>query len=121
VHRQRPFLFLAEGVFMYFKEVQVKSLIRMLHERFPEAELVFDAYSPFLRWSHNIKVTRTRIGSPLHWDLKHPQELERWSDGIRLLDERYPFQYPEPRLRGALKMRLVPFLATGIGIFHYQL
>jgi len=121
VYRQRPFLFLAEGVFMYFKGDQVKRLVLTLHDRFPEAELVFDAYSPFLRWSHNIKVTRTRIGSPLHWGLKHPQELERWSDGIHLLDERYPFQYPEPRLRGALKMRLVPFLSTGIGIFHYQL
>ena len=121
VHRQRPFLFLAEGVFMYFKGAQVKSLVLTLHDCFPGAELVFDAYSPFLRWSHNIKVARTRIGAPLHWALKHPQDLEGWSDGIRLLDERFPFQYPEPRLRRALKVRLVPFLSTGIGVFHYQL
>lgn len=29
-HRQRPFLFMAEGVFMYFKEAQVKSLVLKL-------------------------------------------------------------------------------------------
>jgi len=128
-HRQRPVLFLAEGVFMYFDEAQVKSLVLTMKEHFPGAELVFDAYSPFLRWSHNVKVARTRIGAPLRWALKHPQDLERWSDpstslragGIRLLDERFPFQYPEPRLRRALKVRLVPFLATGIGVFRYQL
>jgi len=128
-HRQRPVLFLAEGVFMYLYEAQVRSLVLTLREHFPGAELVFDAYSPFLRWSHNVKVARTRIGAPLHWALKHPQDLERWSDpstslragGIRLLDERFPFQYPEPRLRRALKVRLVPFLATGIGVFRYQL
>jgi len=120
-HRQRPVLFLAEGVFEYFDEAQVKSLVLTMKEHFPGAELVFDAFSPFLRWAHNIKVTRTRIGAHLHWSLKHGQDLERWSDGIRLLDERFPFQDPEPRMRRALKVRLVPFLATAIGVFHYQL
>jgi O-methyltransferase involved in polyketide biosynthesis len=128
-HRQRPFLFLAEGVFMYFEETQVKSLVLTLHDRFPGAELVFDAFSPFLCRAHNRKVTRTGIGAHLHWALKHSQDLERWSDpstsvragGIRLLDERYPFQYPEPRMRRALFVLLIPFLAKAFGVFHYQL
>ena len=121
VHRQRPFLFLAEGVFMYFQGVQVKWLVMTLHDRFPGAELVFDAFSPFMRWAHNFKVTRTRVGAYLHWALKHPQDLERWSDGIRLLDECFPFQFPEPRMRRALMALLIPFLAKAFGVFHYQL
>jgi O-methyltransferase involved in polyketide biosynthesis len=121
VHQQRPFLFLAEGVFMYFEEAQVKSLVLTLRDRFPGAELVFDAFSPIMRWGHNIRVTRTRVGAYLHWGLKHGQDLERWSNGVRLLDERFPYQYPEPRMRNALKMRLFPFLATGMGVFRYQL
>ncbi len=120
-HQQRPFLFLAEGVFMYFTEAQVKSLVQTLCERFPGAELVFDAFSPFMRWAHNFKVTRTGIGAHLHWALKHPQDLEQWHSGIRLLDERYPFQAPEPRIRRAWKIRIVPFLATAIGVFRYQI
>jgi O-methyltransferase involved in polyketide biosynthesis len=127
--RQRPFLFLAEGGFMYFEEAQVKWLVLTLRDHFPGAELVFDAFSPFMRWAHNFKVTRTGIGAHLHWALKHGQDLERWSDpstslragSIRLLDERFPFQYPEPRMRRALQMRLFPFLATAIGVFHYRL
>jgi O-methyltransferase involved in polyketide biosynthesis len=129
VHSQRPFLFLAETVFVYFTEAQVKSLVLTLREHFPGAELVFDAFSPFMRWAHNVKVTRTRVGAYLHWGLKHGQDLERWRDpsaslgtgGIRLLDERFPFQYPAPRIRNALMMRLFPFLATAVGVFHYQL
>ena len=120
-HHQRPFLFLAEGVFMYFKAAQVKSLVLRLRDRFPGAELVFDAFSPIMRWGHNIRVTRTGVGAYLHWALKRAQDLERWSDGIRLLEERFPFQYPEPRMRRALQMRLFPFLATAIGVFHYHL
>jgi O-methyltransferase involved in polyketide biosynthesis len=126
-HHQRPFLFLAEGVFMYFEEVQVKSLVLTLCDRFPGAELVFDAFSPIMRWGHNVRVTRTRVGAYLHWALKHSRDLEQWSGGsrtggsIRLLDERFPFQYSEPRMRRALKMRLFPFIATAVGVFHYQL
>jgi len=125
-HHQRPFLFLAEGVFMYFEETQVKSLVLTLRDRFPGAELVFDAFSPFMRRAHNNKVNRTGIGAHLHWALKHGQDLERWGAasptgaGIRLLDERYPFQHPEPRLRRPLMLPLIPFLAKAIGVFHYQ-
>ncbi len=125
MHKDRPFLFLAEGVFMYFSETQVKALVTMMHEHFPGAELVFDAFSPFMRWAHNVKVTRTGVGAYLHWGLKHGQDLEGWSEPgagcIRLLDERYPFQYPVPRMRRALKMRLFPFLKTAICVYHYQL
>jgi methyltransferase (TIGR00027 family) len=126
-HHQRPFLFLAEGVFMYFTEAQVKSLVLTLRDRFPGAELVFDAFAPFLYRAHNRKVTRTGIGAHLHWSLKRPQDLERWSGvsgtgvGIRLLDERFPFQYPEPRMRRSLMVLLIPFLAKAFGVFQYQL
>jgi O-methyltransferase involved in polyketide biosynthesis len=121
VHRSRTILFLAEGVFMYFEEAQVKSLVLTLRDRFLGAELVFDAFSPFMRWAHNFKVTRTGIGAYLHWALKRGRDLERWGAGIHLLDEQFPFQYPEPRMRRALQMRIFPFLATAIGVFHYQL
>ena len=40
VHATRPFLFLAEGVFPYFEEAQVKRLFLTLMQRFPGAELV---------------------------------------------------------------------------------
>jgi hypothetical protein len=98
-----------------------------LCDHFPGAELVFDAFSPIMRWGHNVRVTRTRVGAYLHWALKNGRDLERWSAasstgaGIRLLDERFPFQYPEPRMRRALQMRIFPFLATAVGVFHYQL
>jgi methyltransferase (TIGR00027 family) len=129
VRRQRPFLFLAEGVFMYLEEAQVKSLVPTLKEHFPGAELVFDAFSPFFVWSNNRRVTLTKIGARCHWALRHGKDLEGWSDpstslragGIRLLDERFPFQYPEPRLGRARLVRHVPFFAKMIGVYHYQL
>jgi len=120
-HRQRPFLFLAEGVLMYLEEAQVKSLVLTLQEHFPGAELAFDTFSPFLSWANNLRVTLTKVGARSHWALKDSKDLERWGDGIRLLDERFPYQYPEPRLARALAVRHNPFFARAIGVFHYQL
>jgi len=40
---------------------------------------------------------------------------------LRLLDQWYYFDKPEPRLRAFGWMRLIPFLARSTGIFHYRL
>jgi len=129
VYRQRPFLFLAEGVLMYLEKAQVKSLVLTMKEHFPGAELVFDTFSPFLSWANNLRVTLTKVGARSHWALRDSKELEKWGDpsalrrtgGIYLLDERFPYQYPEPRLGRALAVRHNPLFARAIGVFHYQL
>jgi len=123
VHRKRPFLFLAEGVFMYFEEAQVKSLVLMLREHFPGAELVFDAFSPFLVRANNLRlrISRTGIGARYHWGLKRGKDLEGWGEGICLLDEWFPFDHPEPRLAHVQWVRHIPLLAKVMGIFHYRL
>jgi O-methyltransferase involved in polyketide biosynthesis len=120
---QRPLLVLAEGVFMYFEETQVKSLVRRLRDRFPGAELVFDAFSPFLVRMNNFrfKVSRTTINARYNWGLKHGRDLEGWGEGITLLGEWFPFDCPEPRLAHIQWMRHIPLLAKVMGIFHYRL
>ena len=123
VHRHRPFLILAEGVFMYFEEAQVRSLVLMLRDHFPGAELVFDAFSPFLVRANNLrlKISRTKIGARYYWGLKRGKDLEKWGDGICLLDTWFPFDRPEPRLAHVQWVRYIPLLAKVMGIYHYRL
>ncbi len=121
VHRQRPFLFLAEGVFMYFEESQVKALVLALCGRFPGAELVFDAFSPFLVRANNLRFKLSNMGARYHWGLARGQDLENWGEGIHLLEVWWPFDRPEPRLAKVEWVRHVPFLAKVLGIFHYRL
>jgi len=121
VHRPRPFLFLAEGVLMYFEEAQVKSLFLTLCDHFPGAELVCDAFSPFIVWANNLRLARTKIGARYHWGLRRGRDVERWGDGICLLDEWFPFSRPEPRLAHVQWVRYIPLLAQVMRIFHYRL
>ncbi len=123
VSQRRPVLILAEGVLMYFKEEQIKSLVLTVRDRFAGAELVFDAFSPFLVRMNNFRfrVSRTRMTARYNWGLKRPKDLEGWGDGISLLSEWYPLDQTEPRLAHIQWMRRVPFLAKVMGIFRYRL
>jgi O-methyltransferase involved in polyketide biosynthesis len=123
IHSDRPFLFLAEGVFMYFPEALVRTLVLALRDRFPGAELVCDAFSPFLVRANNLKfkLSGTKIGLHYYWGLSNGKDVEKWGDDISLLDDWFIFDHPEPRLDHIKWMRHIPLMARVIGIFHYRL
>jgi O-methyltransferase involved in polyketide biosynthesis len=127
VHSTRPFLFLAETVFIYFTETQVKSLVLSLHDHFPGAELVFDGWRPFEVWLGNRYLSNSVYAGLMQWGLYRGQEIESWgvtsstSAGIRLLDEWGFFDQPEPRLASYRWMAPLFRLFKPMRIFHFQI
>ena len=124
---QGPFLFLAEGVFMYFTEAQVKSLVLTLRDLFPGAELVFDALSPIHAWRHNLQIHTFKVADQVYWGVWRGQEIESWGSSspaggrIRLLDEWGFFDRPEPRLAHNRWLRPIEALVRTIRIYHFRL
>jgi O-methyltransferase involved in polyketide biosynthesis len=126
-HGRRPFLFLAEGVFMYLERAQVKSLVVSLREHFPGAELVFDAYSPIHLLVSNLQTAR--FGLQINWGIWHGQEIERWGEpstslragGVCLLDEWSYLDAPEPRVARLRWLSLIESLFRTMRIYHFQL
>ena len=129
VHRGRPFLFLAEGVFTYFTEAQVKSLVLTLRDHFPGAELVFDGWRPFEVWLGNRYLSGSLYAGLMRWGFWRGQEIEKWGDpstslragGIRLLDEWGLFDRPEPRLERFRWLAPIFRLFKPMRIYHFQL
>lgn len=123
IYRQNPVLFLAEGVFMYFEEEQVKSLVLSLRDNFPGAELVCDAFSPYIVRANNLRfrISGTKLSARYHWGLRNGRDIESWGDEICLLDQWGIFDQPEPRLPYPRWMRHIPLIANAIRIFHYRL
>jgi O-methyltransferase involved in polyketide biosynthesis len=121
VHSQRPFLFLAETVFVYFMEAQVKSLVLRLRDHFPGAELVFDGWTPFLVrvGNRHFSLSSSKFAGLLRWGLQRGQELEGWGDGIHLLGEWGFFDQPEPRLAPIRRLRHIKSLTHRI--YHFRL
>jgi O-methyltransferase involved in polyketide biosynthesis len=106
-HRLRPFLFIAEGVLPYFEESLVRSLVLMLQEHFPGAELVCDAHTPFVIWTDNLQLAFSKLNARLRWGLKHGKDIEGWGDNISMLEEWYYFGTDEPRVRPYRWMRQI--------------
>jgi len=121
VHSARRFLFLAETVFVYFKEEQVKSLVLMLRNHFPGAELVFDGWRPFEIWLGNRYLTNSTFAGLMQWGFWRGQEIEGWGDGIHLLDEWGFFDQPEPRMARFRWMAPLFRLFKPMRIFHFRL
>jgi O-methyltransferase involved in polyketide biosynthesis len=118
---RRPVLFLAETVFVYFTETQVKSLVLRLREHFSCAELVFDGWRPFEVWLGNRFLAHSLFAGLMRWGLWRGQEIEGWGKDIHLLDAWNFFDQPEPRLDAYRWMAPLFRLFKPMRIFHFQL
>ncbi len=120
-HSQRPFLFLAENVFVYFMEAQVKSLVLRLRDHFPGAELVFDGWRPFFVWLGNLQLSSSKFAGLLHWGFWRSQTIESWGEGIHLVDQWGFFDQPEPRMDSFRWIAPIFRLFKPMCLYHFQL
>lgn len=116
-----PMIFLAEGVFPYFTTADVKSVIRKIREFSPGSELVLDGHKGYLLAADNAQLMLGGLKAQMRWNLNNPREVEKWGENIRLLDEWYYFDDPEPRMKLHRWMTIVPGLSKSSGVFHYRL
>ncbi len=121
VHSQRHFLFLAENVFVYFMEAQVKTLVLKLRDHFPGAELVFDGWTPFFVWLGNLQLSRSKFAGLLRWGFWRSQTLEGWGEGIHMLGQWGFFDQPEPRLGSYWWIAPIFRLLKPMRVFHFLL
>ena len=120
-HSPRPCLLLAETVFVYFTEAQVRSLVLKLRDHFPGAELVFDGWRPFEVWLGNRYLSGSLFAGLMRWGFWRGQEIEGWGAGIRMLDEWGFFDRPESRMDRFRWMAPIFRLFKPMRIFHFQL
>ena len=116
-----PLLLISEGVFMYFEESSIKTLVFKLREKFQHVDLICDAMTPLMIKIDNLHLVFTKMKARLKWGLPRAKDLESWAPGIRLLEEFYYFDSAEPRLGLMNLMRFIPLFAKSSGIFHYKL
>lgn len=88
-----PWLFVAEAVFLYFPEHQVREFLDQLAARFPGSIVLLDTGSARMRDSMDKNASMKRVSARMKWACDDPRELENW--GLALLDSR-TFVYPQP-------------------------
>ena len=92
IGKEHSVLFIAAGVFYYFREPEIRQFILSLCRCFPGSEMFFDIASPMGVRVANKKVIRDGgmdATAMLQWGIGSPGDIERWDPHIRVSDA-YP-------------------------------
>ncbi|MFC2129284.1 class I SAM-dependent methyltransferase [Bacteroidota bacterium] len=126
---RKDVLFIAEGVFMYLQETEVKALFLEMYEKFPGSEIVCEVFnSMWLKdwWKKMMKIKLQReldLGEDamFHFGIKDSFEIETWKDGFKLLGDWSYFDSSEKKLGFMRLFRNVKFFRYTQWTIHYRL
>jgi methyltransferase (TIGR00027 family) len=88
VPRDRPGLFIAEGVLHYLAETNVKALLNAVVAHFPGGQMIFDICNTMI-----VKRTGSNVGgtgATYKWGLDDPQDIRRLEPKLELVREFRP-------------------------------
>ena len=120
-HPQGRFIFVFEGVLMYFEEAQVRNVLTGLATRFHLSEVLFDVVSP-MQCKDSLQHPAVKaLGARFVWGAGNAKEIEAWSANIKYVDITYYMN--QHRLRWGLLGNLIgllPAIAKGARILHFR-
>ncbi len=88
VPRDRPGLFIAEGVLHYLSEAEVKALLNAVVDHFPGGQMIFDICNSMI-----VKRTGSNVGgtgATYKWGLDDPQDIRQLEPKLELIKEFRP-------------------------------
>lgn len=91
----RPYLFVAETVFIYLTEPEVKAALAQIAANFPGAMIAFDTASLEAISRENQDHARLKLAARGTWACEDPRDIERWNIGLRLVESRSLLDVPE--------------------------
>jgi O-methyltransferase involved in polyketide biosynthesis len=124
-----PFLFMAEGVFMYLDGEDVRSLVLEIKKNFPGSELVCEVENSFWLGPLTNKMVAYKLQRQFHLGkdalfrsgIRDSREMEQWQGGIQFLDDWSYFDSDEKKL-GLLRLfRYIGWLRKTQWTVHYRL
>lgn len=91
-----PYLFVAETVFIYLQEQQVKAALSQIAADFPCLNIAFDTASRKAVNGGNKDFVRRKMAARFAWACDDPHEIENWNIGFRLVESRTLVDVPDP-------------------------
>ena len=108
---EQPVILLAEGVFMYCLESDVRSLFHEIHCRIPGAEMAFEVFSSKWLKGWKRKVFEFKLRKQLkfgkeasfQFGIADSDEIETWSEHYDFIEDWSYFDVIKPNARDALR------------------
>ncbi len=129
LRHQGPFLFMAEGVFMYLDGEAVRSLVLEIQKKFPGSELVCEVVNSVWLRSPLKKMLDYKLQRQVHIGkdamfrsgIRDGREMEQWHSGIQFLDEWSYFDSDEKKLGWLKILRHIELIRKTQWTVHYRL
>lgn len=87
-HAGAQFMFIAEGVLMYFTKEQVCTLLNAITERFHEGEVSFDVCGPMMAKRGVRPDSMQNFQAQIRCGIESGHEVEQWNQHLRLIEQR---------------------------------
>lgn len=124
-----PFLFIAEGVFMYLDGDDVRSLVLAIKKTFPSSELVCEVENSLWLGPLTKKILEYKLqhqchlgtGAMFRSGIRDSREMEQWQSGIQFLDEWSYFDSDEKKLGWLRLLRYIGWIRKTQWTVHYRL
>jgi O-methyltransferase involved in polyketide biosynthesis len=107
----RPYCFVAEAVFIYLTEQEVKAALAQITANFPGATIAFDTATLEVMNRANKDHARRNLGARFAWACEDPKQIERWNIGLRLVESNIPDSL---RSRLPLLVRVALYVLAGL-------
>lgn len=123
--KEKPVLLIAEGLMIYLKEEEVKSIVQTFHQNLthPDNEMVFDVCSPTIQKNSEKHEALRKTNARLQWGIpmKEVNKIEQWGKGIKLLSK-YHYSGQLVRGLGFLNLkRLLPPENKGYAVLWFKM
>ncbi len=121
IPKTKPILFIAEGLFMYFTEEEVKSILKNIADHFPDSEMILEAMSPFIAKNSNKHADVKKYDAVFKWGIKSGKEIDHWNTGAKFISEYFYNRHLDKMpLMLRVMYRLFPFFRTSMKIVHLK-
>jgi O-methyltransferase involved in polyketide biosynthesis len=106
----KPVLIIAEGLFMFFMEDELRPLFNALVKRFLAAEMLFEMLPPFAvgRSKYHDSLNKIEGQTEFKWGLKKSRDMEKWNTHIKFLEEWNYLEFHKKRWKSLRFMLLIP-------------
>ncbi|MEM7759873.1 MAG: class I SAM-dependent methyltransferase [Cyanobacteria bacterium P01_A01_bin.40] len=118
--RQNRVLFIAEGLLMFFSEIEVRYLIQNIRDNFANSELIFDSLGVLL--AQNSRHERKVLGNSrlYRWGIDDLAEIENWGTRIKLINQWHYLDRHKARLGWLGLLSYLPLLRKQVKIGHLR-
>lgn len=121
IPKGKPTLFIAEWLFMYFTEKEIKSLLKEIKKVFSGSEMILEAMSPFLAKNTDKHPDMKNQTATFKWGIKSGKEIENWWLEIKFIEEYYYFDRHIDKYPFIVKvLRTFPLFRKMMKIIHIK-